>query len=1158
MNNNLKKLIAGGMVAALCLLSGCSGTAPDNREDPLAGHNVDALLPFKTREPDAMATATPTPRPESTSIVNLPQNWQNESAPENDKSTAAPTRTPAPAATAAPTYNIYTYTRLEQGDEGEEVLRLQNRLKELGYLTGNADGKFGANTKTAVKLFQKALGLSQTGVATVSLQEKLFISTAPVYVPSADAQPTVDASSIYQAMVRGDRSTEVQKLQRRLIELGYLTGTADGVFGANTENAVKAFQAQLGLSQTGVASAAMQSQLYSASAPYAPVQVTAVPTAAPTKAPTPPPQSSDNSGYQQLEPGDSGEAVVRMQKRLKELGYFSGNATGNYYKETTSAVQRFQAAIGQTQTGVATSATLTRLYASNAPAYSAATAEPTAAGYTTLSRGSKGTEVLNLQKRLRELGYLTSAADGDFGGATENAVRLFQSAVGYEQNGVASVGLQNLLFSQNAPVYIPVITAAPTAIPTVAPTQIPSAPVYAQLEPGNTGDQVKQLQSRLKELGFFSGLIGGNYLTKTTNAVRLFQAAIGHEETGIATPGMQAILFSNSAPTYESVESDYVDLEKQDSGIQVRNLQQRLKDLGYLTGTADGDYGSKTERAVLAFQQQAGLPATGKATAETQEVLFSSNAPFAPAPTNAPTEVPTQVPVQTTQAPQHTQTGTYPEYSRGSSGEGIKDIQRRLQELGYYEGDIGGNYLARTETAVRLFQAAIGYNQDGIATSSLQSLLFSSSAPAYDGRSFTTLQSGDKGLTVRRLQQRLIDLGYLTGTADGDFGGGTASAIKRYQAAIGYNQTGVATLELQQMLFSASSAPVQPQTPTTTNPPVIEDDSPRDLSYGDSGAQVKSLQQRLIQLGYLTGSADGDFGGATRSAVERFQKTINYYTQDGIATIELQQMIFSPSAPAYTAPETDTNSLRTLVHGNSGEDVKAIQRRLKQLGYFDGEIGGNYLTKTETAVKLFQETIGRPADGVATPEIQQLILSSDAPAYGSSGYEPPVNPVKPEHLTVLVRGDSGSHVKSLQQRLIYLGWLVGNADGDFGSATENALFAFQYRMGLPTDGVASIEAQEMLYDETAPAFVQYFDLLPGAQGEEVLAIQLRLIELGYLENKEANLDGIYGPGLMNALINLQLASGTLPELADGVATVDLQTFLFSENAALFAILPENM
>lgn len=1146
MKTSFKKIIAGGLVAALCFLSGCSGTAPDHREDPLAGHNVDALLPFPTRLSGAEATSAPTAQPQSTDIVSLPQNWQNESAPQGDQSTVRPAATPAPAATRV----TYNFTRLEQGNEGEEVLRLQNRLKELGYLTGNPDGKFGANTKNAVKLFQKALGLSQTGVATVSLQEKLFISSAPVYVPSGTSAPADNAASVYPALVRGDKNTDVQKMQNRLIELGYLTGTADGVFGANTETAVRAFQAQLGLSQTGVASASMQAQLYSASAPYAPVQVTAPP----TKAPTQPPKDVTIE-YQQLEPGDSGEDVSRMQNRLKSLGYFTGNVTGKYYKETTTAVQRFQQAAGLSQTGIASSATLTRLYAANAPAYSgdAIQPEPTSAGYTTLQRGSKGTEVLNLQKRLRELGYLSSAADGDFGGATETAVRLFQSAVGHEQNGVASVGLQNLLFSANAPVYVPVATSAPAPVP----TQIPSSPAYPQLQPGNTGDAVKQLQTRLKELGFFSGLIGGNYLTKTTDAVKLFQAAIGHAETGIATSEMQAILFSANAPTYESVESDYVDLEKNDSGIQVLYLQQRLKELGYLTGAADGDFGGMTEKAVSAFQQQIGLPITGKATAETQEVLFSSNAPYAPAATQAPA-VPTQAPTQAPQ--QQPESGAYKEYSSGNSGEGVKNIQRRLMELGYYEGEIGGNYLARTETAVRLFQAAIGYNQDGVATSSLQSLLFSESAPAYDGRTFTLLRSGDKGLAVRKLQQKLIDLGYLTGTADGDFGGGTEKAIKRYQSDMNLTQNGIASAELQQMLFSASSAPVQPQAPTVTNPPVQEDDSPRDLSYGDSGAQVKALQNRLKELGYLTGTADGDFGGATRSAVQRFQQAVNYYTQDGAATIELQQLLFASNAPAYSEPENepeDGEDLRTIVSGNSGEDVKAIQRRLKELGYFDGDIGGNYLTKTQTAVKLFQETIGRPADGIATPEIQRLILSPDAPVYGAQGQEPPVNPEKPAQLTVLTRGDTGSHVKSLQQRLIYLGWLVGEADGDFGSATENALFAFQYRMGLVTDGVASIEAQELLYDETAPAFVQYFDLLPGAEGEEVLAMQMRLIELGYLEDKEYNTDGIYGNGLMNALINLQIASGTLPELADGIATVDLQTFLFSENAVLYAILPEN-
>ena len=1128
----LRQLLAGSLAAALCLLTGCTGT-PDNREDPLSGYTVDGLLPFDTRDPLAAATATPTPTPESTAIISVTQNWQNEAGPVSSPD-------PTTAATRAP----YTFTRLEQGSEGEEVLRLQNRLIELGYLTVTADGKFGANTKSAVKLFQKALGLSQTGVATVSLQEKLFMSSAPAYSVSV-TPPPADASSGYQALVRGDNNMAVQTLQNRLIQLGYLSGGADGKFGANTENAVKAFQAQMGLSQTGVASASLQTYLFSDTAPRAPSQPQA--TQKPTAAPT---QAQQSSEYKALEPGSTGNDVVRMQNRLKELGYFTGNATGNYYKETTAAVQRFQAQLGLSQTGIASSSLLSRLYSSSAPAYTGnAAPTPTVAGYTTLQRGSKGTEVMNLQKRLISLGYMTTAADGDFGSRTENAVKLFQKTMGYTQDGIATVALQQLIFSASAPVY--------TAPATQVPTQAPTAPVsgYQRLEPGATGDAVKLLQSRLKQLGFFSGLIGGNYLTKTTDAVRLFQAAIGHTQTGIATPEMQEILFSDDAPDYSSVESDYVSLEKLDSGIQVLNLQQRLIELGWLTGSADGDFGSKTETAVKAFQAKVGLEQSGKATPAMQELLFAATAPYAPQPTQAPTQVPaqaTQIPTQApTQAP--AQSG-YTSLSYGNSGEAVVALQTRLQALGYFEGLLGGNYLARTETAVKLFQAAMGYTPDGVATPALQEMIFSASAPAYNGSGMIDLQKGSEGVAVKRLQQRLIELGYLTGTADGDFGGGTENAVKAFQQAAGYGQDGVATVALQQLLFSASAPAAATQ--ATSAPPAPTDapaqpEGPRTLQKGMNGDDVVALQRRLIELGYLTGTADGDFGGGTEQAIRAFQQAAGY-SQDGVATPALQDFIFSASAPAYVPSEPEDTGYPTLSYGSTGEDVKAIQRRLMELGYFDGDIGGNYLTKTEASVKLFQAAIGFTQDGVASPELQDILFASNAPAFSTS--------VRPEQLTVLSRGDTGAPVKSLQQRLIDLGWLTGTADGDFGGGTEEALKAFQYRCGLELDGVASIEVQEILYAVDAPPFVEYKELLPGMEGEEVLNIQTRLVELGYLEETPANQDGIYGAGLQEALKQIQVrwyeATEVDPLLADGLATVELQTFLFSENANLFAILPE--
>ena len=67
----------------------------------------------------------------------------------------------------------------------------------------------------------------------------------------------------------------------------------------------------------------------------------------------------------------------------------------------------------------------------------------------------------------------------------------------------------------------------------------------------------------------------------------------------------------------------YTEIARGAKGEEVKVLQQRLKDLGYLDGVVDGDYGGGTERAVSAFQNQNDLPVTGVADVETQELLYS-------------------------------------------------------------------------------------------------------------------------------------------------------------------------------------------------------------------------------------------------------------------------------------------------------------------------------------------------------------------------------------------------------------------------------------------------------------------------------------------------------------------------------------------------------
>ena len=92
--------------------------------------------------------------------------------------------TPTPAPTAEPTYKT-----LRKGDEGPEVVTLQQALTELGYLSGAADGNFGTGTQTAVKKFQEDNSLDADGIAGRMTQEMLFKKSSVTPMPEKTVGP---------------------------------------------------------------------------------------------------------------------------------------------------------------------------------------------------------------------------------------------------------------------------------------------------------------------------------------------------------------------------------------------------------------------------------------------------------------------------------------------------------------------------------------------------------------------------------------------------------------------------------------------------------------------------------------------------------------------------------------------------------------------------------------------------------------------------------------------------------------------------------------------------------------------------------------------------------------------------------------------------------
>ena len=105
-----------------------------------------------------------------------------------------------------------------------------------------------------------------------------------------------------------------------------------------------------------------------------------VPTATPTASPIPEPTITPNMGYKTVQWQDRGSGVLKVQKKLIELGYLAeGEADGAYGSKTTAAVRRFQKANGLSVDGIAGQATQTRLFEDpNVVPYSPPTVPPTA------------------------------------------------------------------------------------------------------------------------------------------------------------------------------------------------------------------------------------------------------------------------------------------------------------------------------------------------------------------------------------------------------------------------------------------------------------------------------------------------------------------------------------------------------------------------------------------------------------------------------------------------------------------------------------------------------------------------------------------------------------------------------------------------------------
>ena len=134
---------------------------------------------------------------------------------------------------------------IKPGDSGAKVTELQNALIGLGYLSGTADGVYSSATAVAVKNFQASKGLTVDGLCSRSTLNAIKNSSPIREVKSNYAE----IGSVIKSGMEGPGVVDVQE---KLIEAGYLSGSADGYCGLATVEAIKKFQRAKGIKADGV------------------------------------------------------------------------------------------------------------------------------------------------------------------------------------------------------------------------------------------------------------------------------------------------------------------------------------------------------------------------------------------------------------------------------------------------------------------------------------------------------------------------------------------------------------------------------------------------------------------------------------------------------------------------------------------------------------------------------------------------------------------------------------------------------------------------------------------------------------------------------------------------------------------------------------------
>ena len=451
-------------------------------------------------------------------------------------------------------------------------------------------------------------------------------------IPSGAGDAVISVNgevSGYPMLTRGDAGSYVGVIQEDLTKLGYDLGSVDEYFGNMTSAAVKAFQRDHGITQTGIVDSATWKAVKAEIAKKENADQSAAEAAAKAKA------EAEAKAKAEAEAKAKAEAEAKAKAEAEAKA--KAEAEAKAAEEAAKAKAAEEAAKTTTVTG----------------------SVPNVSGYPYTTYGANNSYVRQLQTWLNQLGYNCGAVDGIFGNQTYTQVRKFQSAKGLYVDGevggktwaalAQAVGSKSgSASSSTASSTSSASTAKPAAATTSASSgSVPNVSGYPYTTYGANNSYVKQLQTWLNQLGYNCGTVDGIFGNQTYTQVRKFQSAKGlyvdgevggktwaalaqavgsksgsasSSTTGTTSSAAKPTNTTSAASTVPNV-SGYPYTTYGANNSYVKQLQTWLNKLGYNCGVVDGFFGNQTYTQVRKFQNAKGLYVDGEVGAKTWAAL---------------------------------------------------------------------------------------------------------------------------------------------------------------------------------------------------------------------------------------------------------------------------------------------------------------------------------------------------------------------------------------------------------------------------------------------------------------------------------------------------------------------------------------------------------